>query len=152
MNARLSPRLLAPSARDGGAHGQAAASIAAALFAAGWCVWGAALAAPAGAASAPQVYQAERAACNAGRSTEDRAACLREAGAALQEARQGRLNGPVEDQATLERNRLARCDRHQGAERDDCLRMLQGGGTSSGSVAGGGILRELTTVVPAGGN
>ena len=141
-----------PRARDGGARGRAAATLAAALFAGAWCTAGAALAAPAGAASAQQVYQADRAACNAGRSNEDRATCLREAGAALQEARQGHLNGTAEDQATLQRNRLARCDRHQGAERDDCVRMMQGDGTSSGSVARGGILRELTTVVPAGSN
>jgi hypothetical protein len=105
--------------------------------------------APAGA----RTYRQDRAACEAGQTNEDRATCLREAGAALEEARHPRANEPAEDPATLQRNRLARCDSQPaGSERDDCVRMVNGEGQTSGSVAGGGVLHELTTVVPAGGS
>lgn len=91
-------------------------------------------------------YQQERAACVSGKSNQDRATCLREAAAALQEAKRGRL---VDSQSAYEQNQLARCDRLAGGDRDDCLRRMKGEGTVSGSVEGGGIYRELRTTVPA---
>jgi hypothetical protein len=96
--------------------------------------------------SAEAVYQRDRAACNSGQSSQDRATCLKEAGAARQEARRGRLD---DGQAQFEQNRLSRCDRQPAQDRADCVRRMNGEGTTSGSVEGGGILRELVVpVVP----
>jgi hypothetical protein len=88
----------------------------------------------------------ERAACdNPG--VEDRKACLREAGAAAYEARRGTLG---QENTDFERNNLARCSYHKIAEdREYCERRMRGEGTVSGSVQGGGLLRELTVTVPA---
>ena len=94
-----------------------------------------------------QQYLQDRAQCT-DRSGEDRKTCLREAGAAQVEARRGTL--AADDTSNYEKNRLARCDVHQNAEeRDYCLRRMHGEGTTSGSVEGGGILRELVVTVPA---
>jgi len=68
--------------------------------------------------------------------------------AVRQEARQGVL-ARGENPAEFERNRLARCDKHQGEDRDLCIRRMNGEGTVSGSVQGGGIYRELRVLVPA---
>lgn len=73
---------------------------------------------------------------------------LREAGAAREEAKRGVL-GRHDNPAEFERNRLARCDKHTGEDRDYCIRRMQGEGTVTGSVQGGGILRELRVTVPA---
>lgn len=91
-----------------------------------------------------QRYQQQRAECLSGRSPQDRATCLREAGAALAEARRGGLTQGSE--ADWQRNALARCARHEGAEaRDACERIARGEGTHDGSVEEGGILYELVT-------
>jgi hypothetical protein len=92
---------------------------------------------------AKATYQRDRAACMSGQSNQDRATCLREAGAAMQEAQRGRLENR---QDPFEQNRLLRCDSQPAADRQDCLRRMNGEGTTSGSVQGGGIYREL--VVP----
>jgi len=94
-----------------------------------------------------QQYLQERSQCGS-LSGEDRKTCLREAGAAQAEARRGTL--AADDAASYEQNRLARCEVHQNAEeREYCLRRMRGEGTTSGSVEGGGILRELVVTVPA---
>jgi hypothetical protein len=96
--------------------------------------------------SAQAVYQRDRAACNSGQTSQDRATCLKEAGAALVEARRGGLD---DGRGQLERNRLLRCDNQPLQDREDCVRRMNGEGMTSGSVDGGGILRELVTpVVP----
>jgi opacity protein-like surface antigen len=91
-------------------------------------------------------YQQDRSACNSGQSQQDRATCLREAGAALQESARGQSGG---GQSSYEQNQLLRCDRLTAGDREDCLRRMHGEGTVSGSVEGGGIYRELRTTVPA---
>jgi hypothetical protein len=94
-------------------------------------------------AEAQSRYRQDRATCISGQSYQDRATCLKEAGAALQEAKRGRLG---DDQSSAyEQNRLLRCDRHTGGDREDCLRRMRGEGTVSGSVEGGGVYRELRT-------
>jgi len=118
-----------------------AACAAGALLAAGM-----AAAAGGNLAEAQARYQQDRAACNSGQSYQDRATCLREAGAALQEAR--RRSGGDEHSA-YEQNRLNRCERLPAADREDCLRRMRGEGSVSGSVEGGGIYRELRRTVPA---
>jgi hypothetical protein len=98
------------------------------------------------AAEARKAFQAERARCQSDPAVLDRAACVREAGAAYEEEKAGRLAAGTD----FEQNRLARCDVHKDqAEHDYCLRRMKGEGTVSGSVEGGGILRELTVVLPA---
>jgi len=81
-------------------------------------------------------------------STQGKDPAKREFWAARDEARRGVL-GKDDDPAEFERNRLARCNVHQGFDRELCLRRMRGEGTVSGSVEGGGILRELRVTVPA---
>ena len=95
-------------------------------------------------ADAQSAYQQDRAACMAGRTNQDRATCLREAGAALQETRRGNL---ADDRDQAEHNRLLRCDRQPADDRRDCVRRMNGEGTTRGSVAEGGVYRELVTPV-----
>lgn len=107
---------------------------------------GAATAAGGNAADAQARYKQERAACIAGQADQDRATCLREAAAALEAAKRGRLG---DGKAPYERNRLIRCERLPEADRKDCVRRMHGEGSVSGSVESGGIYRELRTMVPA---
>jgi hypothetical protein len=86
-------------------------------------------------------YQAERATCMNGQSNQARETCLKEAGAALQESRRGRLS---DDQAADHQNALLRCNALPVDDRDACQRRIEGEGTTSGSVLQGGLLRELT--------
>jgi len=97
-------------------------------------------------ADATARYKAERAACISGQSHQDRATCLREAGAALQEARKRRLNGDG-NQDTYAQNALIRCNALPENDRDACQRRIKGEGTTSGSVGEGGVLRELMVPV-----
>jgi hypothetical protein len=98
-------------------------------------------------ADAQALYQKERAFCLSGKSHQDQTTCLKEAGAALAEARRGTLSNGA---GQFEQNQRQRCDAHQDPdERSDCLRRMNGEGTISGSVESGGFYRELRTMVPA---
>lgn len=78
---------------------------------------------------------------------ESKRTCRREAGAALQEARRDRL---VRGETNTAANAAARCQRLPTAQRADCERLMSdSGAVEHGSVAGGGVLRELTITVPA---
>lgn len=103
----------------------------------------------AAAGSQPEaVYRQERAACQDGRSPQDRATCLKEAGAALAEARRRHLdNGETPEQ--LRANALQRCQRVAADDRTACERMALGGGERSGSVASGAVVTQITTRSPA---
>jgi hypothetical protein len=94
-------------------------------------------------ASAQARYQQERARCMSGESGQDYATCLREAGAALQAARRGQLD---DGDAKYRRNALERCKPLPADEAKDCRDRIMGQGTVSGSVKGGGIYREKTTI------
>jgi len=97
--------------------------------------------------TAHQQYLSDRAACMNMAPGEVQKTCLREAGAAQQAARRNQLAG---GEADYERNQLARCDVHKDpTERSYCERRMRGEGTTSGSIEGGGILRELVVTVPA---
>lgn len=98
------------------------------------------------ASEAQQRYQQERAVCMNGSSNQDRATCLKEAGAALQEARRGNLSG---SESELARNRTSRCSALPVQDRQDCELRMSGAGSTSGSAQQGGILRELTRPLPA---
>jgi hypothetical protein len=106
-------------------------------------------AAPAIAQNQPQTpnerYQAERANCLNGRSNEDRATCLQEANAAFAANKKGKLT--VND-AQYQNNAILRCQALPAADKVDCERRMRGEGTVSGSVGGGGILRELEVQIP----
>ena len=102
-----------------------------------------------GVADAQMRLQLERSMCMNGRTNQDRATCLQEAGAAYAEA----VRDGLDDRGSpYARNARQRCDRLPGEDRRDCLARMQGQGTTRGSAADGGIYRELVTpeiVVPA---
>lgn len=94
--------------------------------------------------SAQATYARDRAECMK-KDVGERQTCLREAGAALQEAKRG---GLTNERADLEKNRLARCDSQPAKDKDECIRRMNEG-TTTGSVKEGAVVRELRTVVPA---
>jgi hypothetical protein len=90
----------------------------------------------------------ERAVCDG--IQQDRAACLREAGAAREEARRGGLTGAAP--GGYEQNALARCGLQQTAgDQAACEARVRGTGNTAieGSVMGGGLIRETVTPIPA---
>lgn len=93
-------------------------------------------------------YEQEREKCMTNNTQDSMATCMREATNALDASRKGQLSSPgaaAGDHATQ------RCAAFQNAaEQAECMRRLQSA-PASGSVAGGGVLREsvTTTVVPA---
>jgi len=98
-------------------------------------------------ASRTSNYQTERAMC--GQIQQDKAACIREAGAAAQASRQGNLTHASDD--TYRQNALARCQSQPAQDRLACEQRVTGAGntTIEGSVLGGGAIRETVTQVPA---
>jgi hypothetical protein len=96
----------------------------------------------AGRADAQTRLQVERSMCLNGQTNQDRATCLQEAGAAYAEA----LRDGLDDHGSpYARNAGMRCDRLPDEDRRDCRARMQGQGTTTGSVAAGGIYRELVT-------
>lgn len=89
-------------------------------------------------------YQAERKACLAGRSGQDTATCLKEAGAARAEALHHRLDNG-ESRATLAANAVARCAVQPADQRAACEMLARGQGMESGSVSAGGVIKEVVT-------
>ena len=94
-------------------------------------------------------FKQEMADCVSGHTSQDKASCMREARNALSEVRRGNLGRQDKAAGQLERNIRLRCEAHQGELRDACEARMRGEGNVSGSVEGGGILREITTTVPA---
>ena len=96
---------------------------------------------------AKSTYQKERADCDAGRTAEDRATCLKEAGAAQDERKRNRLD----NNGSARQNAIERCNALPAKDKPDCMARIEGPSapnqktTTSGSVAGGGVLRETTT-------
>jgi hypothetical protein len=89
-------------------------------------------------------YQREAGRCMVLRQLDDRDNCL--------DAAYGRyLNTqptPTEELAhQLKANALKRCEPLPEALRKDCIERMSGGGTQTGSVAEGGVYRELVTIV-----
>ncbi|HYD77808.1 hypothetical protein [Ramlibacter sp.] len=85
--------------------------------------------------------------CKTGQTQQDQATCLREARNAKAAEQRGALyKGASESQ--YEANARARCDVFKDAEeKGACEARVMGYGNVSGSVAGGGVLREVETVV-----
>ncbi len=104
-------------------------------------------AADAAASAARSTYLKERADCEAGRTAEDRATCLKEAGAAQDERKRNRLD----NSGSLRQNAIERCNIVAPKDKADCLARIEGPSrpnqttTTSGSVAGGGVIRETKT-------
>lgn len=98
-----------------------------------------------GESDATRRYKQERAHCMSGQSHQDRATCLREAGAALQEARRNRLE--TGGSAAFEANATARCNAQPATDRAACVQRITGAGSTQGSVEGGGLIREAVTPV-----
>ncbi|OUM04103.1 hypothetical protein [Variovorax sp. JS1663] len=106
------------------------------------------LAPAAWAQTAGSAAQMERERANCDGVQQDREACRREAGAARQESQRGGLTPAGEAEA----NALARCQMLQKpSDRVDCEARIRGASnsSSSGSVMGGGVIRETVTPVPA---
>jgi hypothetical protein len=92
-------------------------------------------------------YQHDKMACTNGQSNQDRATCLREAGAAYQQAKQGKLNnGPT---TPYGKNALERCKALPAQDQADCRRRIDNPSDIEGSVQSGGILRKDVTIIPA---
>jgi hypothetical protein len=86
------------------------------------------------------------ASCQDSTTAEDRRNCLADLRAAEAAGRRGQLT--TLDAETLARNLRERCNRLPADDRSACLRRMNGEGTVSGSVEGGGLLRELVIVEP----
>ena len=95
-------------------------------------------------------YLKERADCEAGRTAEDKATCLKEAGAAQAERKRKTLDNSGSPVA----NAADRCNVLPAKDKADCLARVLGPNksnqtvTTSGSVAGGGVIKETTTTTP----
>lgn len=92
--------------------------------------------------------QRERAVCDGVQ--QDRAACLREAGAARDEARRNGLTSAAP--TSYEQNALARCQLQTSpSDQAACEARMRGTGSTAieGSVMGGGLIRETVTPIPA---
>ena len=87
-------------------------------------------------------FEADRQVCLSGQSNQNFDSCMKEAKAFL-DARPG--SNPTVSAQQLQRNALLRCEPLTGDERAACVARMHGEGTVSGSVAGGGILREVVT-------
>lgn len=136
--------MLIPTSRIGSLNFKSARMAAVALIFAAGSMASLTASAAGASADANARYQAERAICNSGQSNQDRATCLKEAGAALAESKRGRLD---EGKGSYQQNAMTRCNALPGDERDACQRRIDGEGTTTGSVAAGGVLREIVTPV-----
>src|SRR5689334_453694 len=94
----------------------------------------------AGAASAAKVseaqqrYQQERAVCMSGASNQDRATCLKEAAAALQESKREGL--ATSGDSRQKQNSLNRCKALPAQDREDCVMRIEQGKTSGSAQQG----------------
>jgi len=89
-----------------------------------------------------QRFEADRHACLSGESGQALEPCMKEARAVLAQ-RPGA--SPSVSPEQLQRSSLMRCEALTGEDRAACMARMHGEGTISGSVAGGGVLRELVT-------
>jgi hypothetical protein len=93
-------------------------------------------------------YQSEVQACMSGQTQQDRDTCLKEA----RNAQADKRRGVLDNHGNQEQNAKARCDVFTtGEDKAACHARVMGMGSSEGSVAGGGVIRQVETVVlPAG--
>jgi hypothetical protein len=89
-------------------------------------------------------YRQEVNACMTGKTQQDRETCMREARNAQADKQRGLLDNAS---GRFEANAKARCDVLAGEDKAACQARVMGFGNTTGSVAGGGLLREVETVV-----
>jgi hypothetical protein len=89
-------------------------------------------------------YQQEVKACMTGQTQQDRETCLKEARNAQADKKRGVLDNAG---GKFDTNVAARCDVLAGEDKAACQARMMGYGSTTGSVAGGGLLREVETVV-----
>ena len=88
--------------------------------------------------------------CIDGMSHQDQPTCLREARNAQSDKKRGVLDNAG---AQFDANAATRCNVLTGEEQAACQARVQGFGSTTGSVAAGGVLREVETVIlPDGQN
>jgi hypothetical protein len=92
-------------------------------------------------------YQRERSVCLSGLSNQDRATCLREARAALGEARLDGMDDPA--MAPYASNARQRCERLPADDRRACAARLQRRDVAPDSIYRGLVLRETIAPDPA---
>ena len=97
-------------------------------------------------AQARAQFRQDMADCNSPSSSQDPATCRREARNALAEAMRDGLDGNPD---LYPKNVLQRCNAYLGSERIACQERMGPYGQLSGSVEGGGILRQSVISVPA---
>ena len=90
-------------------------------------------------------YERERAACMNGATQQAQETCLKEAANAAAEKRKGELGATRKPE--LAANAMQRCEALGGEDHAACTARVLGYGSASGSVAGGGVIREVETVV-----
>ena len=89
-------------------------------------------------------YQQEVQSCMSGNTQQSQADCLKEA----RNAQADKKRGVLDTQGPLQANALSRCDVFKGGEeKAACQARIMGMGSTSGSVAGGGLIREVETVI-----
>jgi hypothetical protein len=92
--------------------------------------------------------RSEMNACLTGRTQQDRETCMTEVRNANAAKRAGKVDNANGD---FKANALRRCDIFQGEDLVACQARIVGYGKTEGSVAGGGAIRQIeTVVVPAG--
>jgi hypothetical protein len=89
-------------------------------------------------------YQSEVQACMTGRTQQDRDTCLTEARNARADKKRGVLDNAG---GQFDANAQARCAALTGEDKAACQARVAGYGNTTGSVEGGGVLREVETVV-----
>ena len=109
-----------------------------------WLASGMALTHAASINTADDQYLRDAQTCKAGRSGQDKDTCMTEARRALDARKKGALET---DTGAVATNARKRCEVLTGDDKASCLARMKGQGSTSGSVTGGGILREVETVV-----
>lgn len=88
--------------------------------------------------------QSEAAACISGKTQQDRQTCMTE----VRNANNAKRAGKVDNSGgRFKQNAMSRCDVFQGEEQIACQARVVGYGDTAGSVAGGGVIRQVETVV-----
>ena len=88
--------------------------------------------------------QSELAACLSGNTQQSRQTCITE----VRNANAAKRAGKVDNSGgRFKQNALARCDVFKDEEQIACQARIAGYGDAAGSVAGGGVIRQVETVV-----
>jgi hypothetical protein len=88
--------------------------------------------------------QSELVACLNGKTQQDRETCMTE----VRNANAAKRAGKVDNSGgRFKENALSRCDVFQGEDQIACHARVVGYGDAAGSVAGGGVIRQVETVV-----